>query len=80
MLPRKQAPEQMEQLYRVRVALRGVSAKEDKRIFCVPSGAIVQLIAGGAGGRWATIEWNRVQVRVFKQDLNERTESITTAQ
>ena len=69
---------EMEQLYRVRVALRGVNANGD-RILTVPDDATIRVVAYDSASTWATIQWNGVLVRVFRQDLETRTESITTA-
>ena len=68
----------MEQLYRVRVPFRGVCLSGPvKQIVYLPNGATVRLATGGRGGKWATVEWNGVQVRVFWQDLQQQTEPIT---
>jgi hypothetical protein len=78
LLGSKQDRPGMEQLYRVRQTLRGVNVHN--RILTIPRGATLRVIVCEAGEKWATVEWNGVQVRVFNKDLEERTESITAAQ
>jgi hypothetical protein len=73
---RRWGPARLDQLLRVHAPFRGVIAKGEK-ILVIPGGSIIRVLIQNAGDKWATIEWNGIEIRVFQQDLEERTESTS---